>query len=162
MFKKIYFIALIFTLFPLSETIGQKVTQIRIPELEAILKAKDDKLYVINFWATWCPPCVKEMPHFNKVAWEYDQDKVKFLFISLDFPSQIETHLIPFLQKNEIYLDVALMLDLDYNAWINKVDPSWQGNIPATLFFNNKHKKRYFHPGEMDDVELRKTIKSLI
>ena len=162
MFKKIYFFALVLTLFPLSESNGQKITQIRIPELEAILKAKDDKLYVINFWATWCPPCVKEMPHFNKVAWEYDQDKVKFLFVSLDFPSQIETHLIPFLQKNEIYLDVALMLDLDYNAWIDKVDPSWQGNIPVTLFFNNKQKKRYFHPGEMDDVELRKTIKSLI
>jgi len=80
--------------------------------------------------------------------------------VSLDFPSQIEKQLIPFLKKNMITLDVRIMTDIDYNAWIEKVDPSWQGNIPATLFFNNPRKTRYFHPGEIDEPGLKKIINS--
>ncbi len=137
---------------------GQDVKKIGIPELEKILKSPDDKLFVVNFWATWCAPCVKELPLFEKAAGKYDKSKVSFLLISLDFPSQIEKQLIPFLKKNNISLDVTVMTNLDYNSWIDKVDPSWHGNIPATLFFNNQKKKRHFHAGEVDGNELEKLI----
>lgn len=138
---------------------GQEIRKIGIPELEKILKAPDDKLFVVNFWATWCAPCVKELPLFEKAAGNYDKSKVSFLLISLDFPSQVEKQLIPFLKKNKISLGVAVMTDLDYNSWIDKVDPTWQGNIPATLFFNNLKKQRHFHAGEVDEIQLEKMIK---
>lgn len=141
---------------------GQKVEYIKIPELEKILKKPDNKLFVVNFWATWCAPCVKEIPGFEKTAKDYDPGKVSFLLVSLDFPSQIEKQLIPFLKKNKITIDVAVMTDVDYNAWIDKVDPEWQGAIPATLFFNNSRKTRYFHSGEVTEPELRKFINSLL
>lgn len=141
---------------------GQKVDYIKIPELEKILKNPDNKLFVVNFWATWCAPCVKEIPGFEKTAKDYDPGKVSFLLVSLDFPSQIEKQLIPFLKKNKITIDVAVMTDVDYNAWIDKVDPEWQGAIPATLFFNNSRKTRYFHSGEVTEPELRKFINSLL
>jgi thiol-disulfide isomerase/thioredoxin len=144
------------------ETDGQKLTQIRVPELEKILSADEDRLFVINFWATWCPPCVKELPHFQKVAKEYNKDKVSFLLVSLDFPSQIDSHLRPFLKKNNIALDVALMMDTDPNEWIDKVEPSWQGNIPVTLMLNNSRKIRKFHSGDLDETELRNMINSLL
>ena len=152
-----------FILFITIETTeGQKLTQIRIADLEKILSAKDDKLFVINFWASWCPPCVKELPAFQKVAKEYHRDEVSFLLVSIDFPSQIDSHLKPFLEKNDIELDVAIMMDTDQNEWIDKVDPSWQGNIPVTLMLNNANKTRKFHPGDLNEKELRDMIISLL
>lgn len=160
-FKKVYILILLAVLLFSGQGMkGQKISYIRIPDLEKILKAPENRLYVVNFWASWCAPCVKELPAFEKVAKEYNIDKVKFIMVSLDFPSQIEKQLVPFLKKNMITLDVRIMTDIDYNAWIEKVDPSWQGNIPATLFFNNPRKTRYFHPGEIDEPGLKKIINS--
>lgn len=162
--KNYYLILLFFVLlvFRSETSAGQQLKEIRIPDLEKILSSKEDKLLVINFWATWCPPCVKELPHFQKVAKEFNNDKVTFLLISLDFPSQIDSHLRPFLKKNNIALDVALMMDTDANEWIDKVDPSWQGNIPVTLMLNNANQTRKFHSGDLDETELRNMINSLL
>lgn len=137
---------------------AQEVEKIGIPGLEKILASPEDQLYVVNFWATWCPPCVTEMPYFDKLSEEYEDKGVKFILISLDFPSQIESKLIPFLEKNRITADVKVMTNLDYNSWIEKVDGSWQGNIPVTLFFNNERKVKYFHPSEVTEKELRDLI----
>jgi thiol-disulfide isomerase/thioredoxin len=145
-----------------SEMRAQEIERIGIPELEKILSASDDRLYVVNFWATWCAPCVKELPHFEKISAEYEPEKVKFILISLDFPSQIDKQLIPFLKKNKITLPVSVMTNLDYNAWIDKVDNSWQGNIPATLLFNNAAGHRLFIPDEVEETELRKAITELL
>lgn len=141
---------------------AQEIERIGIPELEKILSASDDRLYVVNFWATWCAPCVKELPHFEKISKEFEPEKVKFILISLDFPSQIDKQLIPFLKKNKITLPVSVMTNLDYNAWIDKVDSSWQGNIPATLLFNNAAGRRLFIPDEVEETELRKAITELL
>lgn len=148
----------IFMISSVGEIKSQSIQQIKIPELEQILNNQENKLFVINLWATWCAPCVKELPHFEKVAGEYNNSKVEFIMISLDFPSQIEKQLKPFLKKHNISLDVAVMMDVDYNSWIGKVDPDWQGNIPSTLFFNNSKKARYFHSGEISEPELRMLI----
>jgi thiol-disulfide isomerase/thioredoxin len=156
------YIALPILLFITDRTAGQdiKVDRIKIPELEKILASKEDVLHVVNFWATWCGPCVREYPTFEKVARDFGDKKVKFIMISLDFPSQVEKQLIPFLEKNKSKLDVSVMMDVDYNAWIDKVDGTWQGDLPATLVFNNARKKRDFHKGEVDEPALRKLIES--
>ena len=134
---------------------AQEIEKIGVPELEKILASPDDVLHVVNFWATWCPPCVTELPYFEKLSEEYQGKDVKFILISLDFPSQIESRLMPFLKTNKITADVRVMTDLDYNSWIEKVDGSWQGNIPVTLFFNNAGNIKYFHPSEVTEKELR-------
>jgi len=145
-----------------SKLAGQNIEYIKVPELTKILNNPDNKLFVINFWATWCQPCIIELPHFEKVAKDYESTKVKFILVSLDFPSQIKSRLIPFLKKNKVTLDVAVMTDVDYNSWIDLVDPLWQGNIPATLFLNNATKKRYFHMGTADEPGLKKYINSFL
>ena len=141
---------------------GQKVEYIKIPELEQMLKNPENTLFVLNFWATWCPPCVAEISSFERAAKSYDPEKVRFILVSLDFPSQVEKQLIPFLKKNNITLNVAVMMDVDYNKWIDKVDPKWQGDIPATLFFNNSKKSKYFHSGEVTEPELKRYINSFL
>jgi len=148
----------------LSMTIGsaslqaQNIEKIGVPELEKILASPENVLHVVNFWATWCPPCITELPYFEKMSKEYQGKGVKFILISLDFPSQIDSRLIPFLKTNKITADVRVMTDLDYNSWIEKVDGSWQGNIPVTLFFNNARKIKYFHPSELTEKELKDLI----
>lgn len=137
---------------------AQKIEKIGVPELEKILASPGDELHVVNFWATWCAPCVTELPAFEKLAGEYFDTDVKFILVSLDFPSQIDSRLIPFLKENKITADVRVMTDLDYNSWIAKVDDSWQGNIPSTLFFNNAENIRYFIPSEVTEEELRELI----
>lgn len=145
-----------------KEATGQKIEYIKVPELEKMLNSKENNLLIVNFWATWCAPCVKELPAFEKVAVEYEQSKVRFIMISLDFPSQIESQLKPFLKKNNITLDVSVMMDTDYNSWIDKVDPQWQGNIPSTLIVNHEKETRYFHSGEIDEPELRALINKFL
>jgi len=141
---------------------GQGIERIRTPELEKILRNPDDRLFVVNFWATWCGPCVRELPHFEKLSKEYQGKKVTFILVSLDFPSEIDKKLIPFLKKNEIDLAVFVMMDLDYDTWIGKVDEGWQGNLPATLVFNNTRSIRQFLPGEVDESTLRDMIRKNI
>ena len=137
---------------------GQEIEYLKVPELEQILNNRDNKLYVVNFWATWCSPCVSELPAFEKISGEYNKDKVRFILISLDFPSQVEKQLIPFLKKNNITMEVAVMMETDSNLWIDKVSPSWQGNIPSTLFLNSRKKIRHFHSEALDEQELRKLV----
>jgi thiol-disulfide isomerase/thioredoxin len=158
--KQTYSLIILFLIFLCAFPVasGQKVEYIKIAELEKILNNREDKLYVVNFWATWCAPCVSELPAFEKVADGYDKSKVRFILISLDFPSQIEKQLIPFLKKNNISLEVAVMMETDPNLWIDKVDPSWQGNIPSTLFLNNPKKIRHFHAEALDEKGLRNLV----
>jgi thiol-disulfide isomerase/thioredoxin len=151
---RLFLAAIISVTFGLVSLQAQKIEKIGIPELEKIPASQADELQVVNFWATWCPPCVTELPYFEKLSKEYTGKGVKFILISLDFPSQIETKLIPFLEKNKITAEVKVMTNLDYNSWIDKVDAGWQGNIPVTLFFNNAGKTRYFHPSEVTEKEL--------
>jgi len=151
-------VSLLIAFFIAHEASGQKIEYIKVPDLEKILNNQENKLLVVNLWATWCAPCVKELPAFEKVAGEYEESKVRFIMLSLDFPSQIESQLKPFLKKNNITLDVSVMMDTDYNSWIDKVDPQWQGNIPSTLIVNNEKKSRYFHSGEIDEPELRSLL----
>ena len=155
---KILLAVIIYMTVGLASLPAQKTEKIGVPELEKILASPENVLHVVNFWATWCPPCVTELPYFEKLSIEYQGKEVKFILISLDFPSQIDTRLIPFLKDNKITADVRVMTNIDYNSWIEKVDSSWQGNIPVTLFFNNARKIRYFHPSEVTEKELRDLI----
>lgn len=160
-FRNLVILCVFSVLMPLGIS-GQVFERIKLPELESILNNQENKLYVINLWASWCAPCVSELPVFENTSVDYDTSKVSFVLVSLDFPSQIENQLIPFLKKNNITLDVLVMMDLDYNSWINKIDPGWQGTIPATLLFNNNLKRRYFHSGEISESELRRQIDRLL
>lgn len=106
--------------------------------LEKAVLNDDKTIYVVNFWATWCAPCVKELPHFEQLNSE--NKKVKVVLVSLDFKDQYESKLLPFLKKKSIASEVVLLTDKDYNAWLPQVDKDWSGSIPATLIIKNGKK----------------------
>lgn len=111
--------------------------------LEKFLNQEDDKVHVINFWATWCKPCVKELPHFEKLNKEYKDKGVEVLLVSLDFPKQYDKKLKPFIVKYNLKSRILVLDDVDMNTWIPKVDKEWSGSIPATLIYN-KNKRQFY------------------
>lgn len=112
-------------------------------ELETLLNKNDDRTYVINFWATWCKPCVEEMPYFQELHDTYAEKNLKVLLVSLDLPAELDTKLKPFIEKYKLTPQVVLLDDPDENTWIPKVDNSWSGALPATLIYNKN--KRVFY-----------------
>lgn len=128
--------------------------------LKPMLEIHDDTLRIFNFWATWCVPCVKELPYFENVNNEYAVQKVKVILISLDFIENLETDLIPFIKKHELSSEVVLLDDPDANRWISMVDQSWDGAIPVTLF--KKGQERSFVQHTMDLQELINQINNIL
>ena len=112
-------------------------------ELETLLHKDDDQTYVVNFWATWCKPCVEEMPYFQELHDTYAGKKLKVLLVSLDMPADLDTKLKPFIEKYKLTPQVVLLDDPDENTWIPKVDESWSGALPATLIYN-KNKRAFY------------------
>lgn len=139
---------------------AQDLKRIGSQDLINLLNESSDKLHVVNFWATWCGPCVTELPYFEEVAENYEGQGVEFTLVSLDFPSQVDSRLIPFLEEKNITLPVVLMEELDYDKWISKVDAEWKGNLPATLVFNNAQGKREFIPRAVEKKELTNVIEN--
>lgn len=125
-------------------------------EIKPLLERNDDTTYVINFWATWCSPCVKEIPYFEEINRKFSGQKLKVILISLDFPSQYDTRLIPFITEYQIQSKVILLDDPRANNWIPLVDEKWTGAIPATLIYNNKG--REFHQKVFTYEELENII----
>lgn len=125
--------------------------------LEPYLKKNNDTTYVVNFWATWCVPCVEELPNFEKLNAEYKDKKVKVLLVSIDFPKMAKTKLLPFVQKHNLKSEVVLLNDPDANTWINKVDSTWSGAIPATVIY--KGDKRRFYEKSFSFEELENEVK---
>ena len=127
--------------------------------LEKAVLGDKNTTYVVNFWATWCAPCVKELPHFEQLNSE--NKKLKVVLVSLDFKTQYETALLPFLKKEQIQSEVVLLTDKDYNSWLPAVDKDWSGSIPATLILKNG--KKFFVEKMFSDYnELNQYVNSII
>lgn len=135
---------------------AQKPDQIGVKELESVLSVENDTLYIINFWATWCSPCVKEIGYFEAAHRTGKGKKQKVILINLDFPNQTERRVIPFIKEKDLTATILQMTELDYNKWIPIVDPEWGGQIPATLFMKNGEK--HFVAEELTELELNQII----
>lgn len=128
-------------------------------ELEPRLNKNNDTVYVINFWATWCVPCRKELPEFEKIRKVYYDKEVKILLVSLDFPNQ-QGAVKSFIEKNQIMCDVVILNAPDANSWIDKVDKNWSGSLPFTLIYKNEVKKNY--EGEINYKTIETQIISML
>ncbi|MBA4746608.1 MAG: TlpA family protein disulfide reductase [Muricauda sp.] len=127
-------------------TAGVKFPVYDFEGLEPLLHKKDDKTYIINFWATWCKPCIKEMPYFERVHAEQKNNNVKVILVNLDMPNMWKSRLEPYVENKGIQSEVVILDDPKQNDWIPKVSEEWGGGIPATLIYN-KDKRTFYERG---------------
>jgi thiol-disulfide isomerase/thioredoxin len=162
--RSIWFLIFVITLFlwKSNSALSQKAKVVKWLEVEKILAEKSDSLTVINFWATWCKPCVLEIPHFETVRKKMKDKPVRFRYISLDFKDQKKTKLDPFISKKMEGSTVWLLDETNYDLWINKIDPAWEGTIPVTVLLNNSKKIRKFVAREISETELEQLIQTLL
>jgi len=121
--------------------------------LKPYLNKKDDQLHVVNFWATWCAPCVKELPYFEALRETYPNETIDILLVSLDFPNKYESKLLPFMEKHQLKSEVIALDDTNQNRWIPAINENWSGAIPATIIYNGKQRKFYEQPFTQEELQ---------
>jgi thiol-disulfide isomerase/thioredoxin len=160
---KVLVMALAISLFALSAQ-SQQIAKWKITDVEKYMTAKNGEILVINFWATFCKPCVAEIPSFIKISEQYKDEKVKLLLVSLDLPSYYPTKVASFAKKHDFNTPIVWLNETNADYFCPKIDKAWSGSIPATLILNPATGYRKFFEEEITaenfEAELKKAIDS--
>jgi thiol-disulfide isomerase/thioredoxin len=139
----------------------QQAEIIKLKQLQDLIQAKGEHIKVINFWATWCAPCVKEMPLFEKLAQDRKDVQVTFVSMDLDLdPDPAKVH--KFVARKKIQSQVVILDEENPNSWIELIDKDWSGALPATIIVNSKTGQRKFIERELHEGELEKLIAEVL
>lgn len=138
---------------------SQQVQVVKFSALQKMMTQKSDTILVVNFWATWCGPCVAELPYFEALNAQYAQHKVKVLLVNLDFVSELKKKVVPFIAKRRIHSTVVLLDEPNYNSWIDKIDADWSGAIPFTVIINTAKQQRKVFERAFTQAELENELK---
>ena len=133
-----------------------KVSSVDMRQLQHEVQRANDTLYVVNFWATWCKPCVNEMPYFQEASKKFATQKVKVVFVSLNSAKEI-TQVEKFATDKQVKEKIVLLNAGNPNNWIDTIDNTWSGAIPATVMYR-KGQKIFFREGEFTQRELDSII----
>jgi thiol-disulfide isomerase/thioredoxin len=138
---------------------GFKIPQYSFDSLAPLLNPQNDTTYIINFWATWCIPCVQELPNFEKITDSFKNAPVKVVLVSLDMKNNVAQSLPSFIQRKGIH-SCVVYLHPDGSAWIDAVDKSWDGSLPVTVICSRQ--KRLFINGTVDYPTLKSKLNLFI
>lgn len=130
---------------------------VTLDRLQQILQAEKDRVQVINFWATWCAPCIKELPLLEKMTKDQPEIRVRLVSMDMDLdpnPDKVRK----FAARKKIQSQVLILNERNPDQWIEKIDKGWSGALPATLVVNNKNGKRKFVEKELHEGDLEKLI----
>ncbi|WP_420148455.1 TlpA disulfide reductase family protein [Spirosoma sp.] len=137
---------------------SQSIPVVKFDQLQQLITKPNDTLYVVNFWATWCAPCVKELPLFDALKRTYATKKVKVMLVSMDTKKTLTTKVVPFVRNRKIKSTVLLLDETDLNTWVDKLVPEWSGALPMTVLLNKKQNIRRFVGKPVEDGELESII----
>lgn len=140
---------------------SQEINRVKITDVEKIIAESKTPL-IINLWATWCVPCIEELPYFLKEAKEHEKEGLKLLLVSLDFKEAYPGKMQQFISKRKITAPVLWLDETNADYFCPKIDPKWSGAIPATLFVNHKTGYRRFVEAQIPHDQLKKEINSLL
>jgi thiol-disulfide isomerase/thioredoxin len=129
--------------------------------LKNLITNRNGKILLLNVWATWCPPCIEEFPDLVRIYNTYNDDKFEILGISVDEPDEINSKVIPFLNKNKVPFKVYLAKLDNEEKFINALNSSWNGAIPATFIYDSAGRQKYFSIGMKTYEQFEKEIKKV-
>ena len=142
-------------------SLAQKVNLLTVDQLEKRFTNGKDTLYVVNFWATWCAPCLEEIPNFEKLQSAYRSKPLKVLMVSVDFKSKLESAVKPFVKRKNLQNETFLLNEKDQQVYIDRISKDWSGALPATLFINRRKNLQKMYEQEFTYSELEKTYLKL-
>lgn len=150
-----------------SVACGQEIRSVKVTELEKIIQTTDRPL-VINMWATWCKPCIEEIPYFLKEVETHNAlsrqtgDSIRLILVSLDAKENFPDQLKSFVKKRKFSTEVLWLDETNADYFCPIIDPKWSGVIPATLFVNPKTGYRNFVEEQVSHEELKKKIMAIL
>jgi len=146
---------------------GQVIKKVKITEVEKMITESRTPL-IINMWATWCMPCIEEIPYFIKEVDKHNssvtaaQDSIHLLLVSLDFKEAFPADISAFAKKRKFTARIVWLDETNADYFCPKIDARWSGAIPATLFVNNKTGYRNFVENKLSREELKKEIMAIL
>ncbi|MFY7899853.1 MAG: TlpA disulfide reductase family protein [Chitinophagaceae bacterium] len=158
--KKVIFILVCTVLYSLQAQ-SQTIKKVKITDVIKMADTATTPL-IINFWASWCKPCVQELPWFEKTVAEYQSKGVKLVLVSLDFAEDYPKGIAEFAKKKGYTSQIVWLNETDANMFCPKIDKTWEGTIPVTLMVNNAKKYRAFYNQQLPEGQLKMAIKALV
>jgi thiol-disulfide isomerase/thioredoxin len=140
---------------------AQQIQKLKIAELLKMIDTSSTPL-VVNFWASWCGPCIREIPWFEKNVALLADKKVKLLLVSIDFPDEYPVNIAAFAKKNGYHSEIVWLNETDSDVFCPKIDKSWEGSIPVTLMVNNQKNYRRFYNQQLPEPRLIQELQALI
>ncbi len=141
---------------------AQDIPAVKATDIVRLTERATDSVYVINFWATWCRPCIAEMPHLISIWKKYRRHKVELLLVSLDEASGWPEKIRAMARKRHIDAPLAWLNETDADYFCNLIDRRWSGAIPATFIFRPATGYRAFYETDFTEAtfetELRKAL----
>ena len=144
-----------------TQASAQRLQKLKITELSHIIKTSDSVL-IINFWATFCKPCVAEIPDLIKYSRKFKQEKAILYLVSLDLADYYPKKIKQFIAKKKITSRIAWLDESNADYFCPIIDTSWSGSIPATLIVNNKKGYKRFYEKQLTASEIEMAIKEAL
>jgi thiol-disulfide isomerase/thioredoxin len=154
-------IAIFVSLFIFANSYTQSIPSWKVTDLEEYI-SKSDTPVVITFWATYCLPCIKEIPYFQEVVKKHKDKGVKLLLVSLDFKEGYPNKIRSFANKRKFTSPIVWLNETNADYFCPKVDSAWSGVMPATLFINNKKGHRSFFEEELPKEKFEAEVKKIL
>ena len=148
----------LFSFFLIINIQAQDVKLITLNQLESRFKQGKDTIYVVNFWATWCKPCVNELPEFEKFKSGNQGKPIKVILVSTDLKSKLESRVEPFVKAHHLTGEVYLLNEAP-SSYTEKISADWSGALPGTLIVYSKTGQRKFHESAYSYAELNAAVK---
>jgi thiol-disulfide isomerase/thioredoxin len=142
-----------------SKVIGQMRPTFEITDLEGQLRnisEWDDQVLLINFWATWCPPCKKEMPAFIELQEQYAEQGFQVIGIALDDQQSVQDF------ADTIGVNYPLLIAEYDGIDLSRSYGNHVGALPFSAFINRQGKVVSTHMGELSKTQVEEIIKPLL
>jgi len=140
---------------------AQTIKKVKIEQLAEYIKQSDRPL-VVNFWATWCAPCIEEIPYFQEEVKKYAAQKAELVLVSLDFTDAYPSKIAAFIKKHKYDASFYWLNETNADHFCPQIDAKWSGSIPSTLFINNKTGYRKFFERQLTHPQFAQNMKELV